>query len=47
MKNAKNFPFEKSRRITSREVNSARKAIETKTGQKRKSRSRPPTKSKI
>ena len=41
MKKLKNFPFEKSRRITSKEVASARKAIEAKTGQKRKSRGRP------
>ena len=35
MKNIKNFPFEKSRRITLSEINSAKKAIEEKTGQKR------------
>ncbi len=41
MKNLKNFPFEKARRITSQEVTSARKAIEEKTGKKRPSRGRP------
>ena len=42
MKNTKEFPFNKSRRITSREVKEAKKAIEQKTGRKRKSRGRPP-----
>ena len=41
MKNTKNFPFEKSRRISFRETMSAKKAIEKKTGQKRKTRGRP------
>ena len=41
MKNGKNFPFNKSRRVTSSEVESARKAIEKKLGTKRKSRGRP------
>ena len=41
MKSIKNFPFRKSRRITLSETISARKAIEKKTGQKRKSRGRP------
>lgn len=41
MKNSKNFPFDKARRITSKEVASARKAIQAKTGQKRKPRGRP------
>ncbi len=41
MKNSKNFPFDKARRVTSDEVVSARKAIEEKTGAKRKSRGRP------
>lgn len=40
MKNSKNFPFDKARRITSQEVTSARKAIEEKTGKKRPSRGR-------
>ena len=42
MKNTKNFPFEKSRRITLRESLSAKKAIEKKTGVKRPIRGRPP-----
>ena len=41
MKNTKNFPFEKARRITVREVTAARKAIEKKTGVKRNTRGRP------
>ena len=41
MKNSKNFPFEKARRISTEEVNSARKAIEEKIGKKRPSRGRP------
>ena len=41
MKNTKNFPFEKARRITAREITTARKAIEKKTGVKRKTRGRP------
>lgn len=41
MKNSKNFPFDRARRITSQEVVSARKAIEQKTGKKRLSRGRP------
>ena len=41
MKNTKNFPFEKSRRITLRESLSAKKAIEKKTGVKRPKRGRP------
>jgi uncharacterized protein (DUF4415 family) len=41
MKNSKNFPFEKARRVTSKEVAAAKKAIELKTGTKRKSRGRP------
>ena len=47
MKNIKNFPFSKSRRITASETISARKAIEKKTGQKRKSRGRPPAKDSL
>ena len=42
MKKAKQFPFESARRVTVKEVNAARKAIEEKTGQKRRSRGRPP-----
>jgi uncharacterized protein (DUF4415 family) len=41
MKNSKNFPFDKARRVTADEVSSARKAIEHKTGKKRKARGRP------
>jgi uncharacterized protein (DUF4415 family) len=41
MKNLKNFPSDKARRVISKEVTSARKAIEEKTGVKRKSRGRP------
>ena len=41
MRNTKNFPFEKSRRITLRETVSAKKAIEKKTGVKRPMRGRP------
>lgn len=41
MKNSKSFPFEKARRISSEEVTSARKGIESKTGKKRPSRGRP------
>ena len=42
MKNIKEFPFEKARRITAKEVRQARKAIEKKRGEKRRSRGRPP-----
>jgi uncharacterized protein (DUF4415 family) len=41
MKNSKNFPFERARRVSTEEVDSARKAIEAKTGNKRVSRGRP------
>jgi uncharacterized protein (DUF4415 family) len=41
MKNSKNFPFEKARRVSGNEDASARKAIEFKTGKKRKSSGRP------
>ena len=41
MKNTKDFPFEKARRITKKETTAAKKAIETKTGEKRKARGRP------
>ena len=41
MKNTKDFPFEKARRITARETTAAKKAIEKKTGVKRKTRGRP------
>jgi uncharacterized protein (DUF4415 family) len=43
MKKAKPFPFEGARRITPDEVKTYRKAIETKTGKKRRPRrGRPP-----
>lgn len=41
MKNSKNFPFEKARRITPQEVKVTRRAIEEKTGKKRENRGRP------
>ncbi len=41
MKNLKNFPFEKSRRISAKEVEAGRKAIEERTGKKREVRGRP------
>lgn len=42
MKKAKDFPFEAARRVTPREVETARKAIEEKLGRKRPRRGRPP-----
>ncbi|MBF0360552.1 MAG: AT hook motif protein [Oligoflexia bacterium] len=42
MKNSKIFPFSKARRISTKEILSHRKAIESHTGEKRKSRGRPP-----
>ncbi len=43
MKNTKEFPFEKARRITEKETVAARKAIEKLTGTRRKKRvGRPP-----
>jgi uncharacterized protein (DUF4415 family) len=42
MKNSKQFPFEKARRISKRELTAARKAIEAKTGVPRPPRGRPP-----
>ena len=41
MKNSKEFPFEKARRISRRELTAARKAIEAKTGVPRPPRGRP------
>ena len=41
MKNTNEFPFEKARRITQKETIAAQKAIEKKTGIKRKTRGRP------
>ena len=42
MSRAKQFPFDAARRVTSREVEAARKAIEAKLGKKRPRRGRPP-----
>ena len=42
MKIAKEFPFERARRMTRRELAAARKAIQEKTGIRRMSRGRPP-----
>ena len=44
MKSTKEFPFEKSRRITEKETTAARKAIEKLTGTKRKKRKGRPAK---
>jgi uncharacterized protein (DUF4415 family) len=41
MKNTKEFPFEKARRISRRELATARRAIEQKTGMPRAPRGRP------
>ena len=41
MKNIKEFPFEKSRRVTEKEVSAVAKAIEKVTGKKRQARGRP------
>jgi uncharacterized protein (DUF4415 family) len=42
MKKAKEFPFEAARRVTAKEIEAARKAIEKKLGRKRPRRGRPP-----
>jgi uncharacterized protein (DUF4415 family) len=42
MKKVKDFPFEAARRVTAREVEAARKAIEARLGKKRPARGRPP-----
>ena len=42
MKKVKEFPFESARRVSAKEVRSARRAIEAKLGVKRPSRGRPP-----
>lgn len=42
MKKRDEFPFEAARRVTRREVEAARKAIEVKLGEKRPRRGRPP-----
>jgi uncharacterized protein (DUF4415 family) len=41
MKSSEQFPFDRSRRISKKEVDAARKAIEKATGEKRKDRGRP------
>ncbi|MCY4644489.1 MAG: BrnA antitoxin family protein [Bacteriovoracales bacterium] len=41
MKTTKEFPFEKARRVSPKEVSAAQKAIEKKTGKKRRVRGRP------
>ena len=41
MKTSKEFPFEKARRLTDRELAATRKAIEEKTGVPRPTRGRP------
>ena len=41
MTKAKEFPFERARRVTAREVEAARKGIEAKLGTKRPRRGRP------
>jgi uncharacterized protein (DUF4415 family) len=41
MKNLKEFPFEKARRVSKKELAAARKAIEAKTGVPRPHRGRP------
>ena len=43
MRSSKEFPFEKARRVSKKETNAARKAIERETGRPRKARrGRPP-----
>lgn len=42
MKNLKEFPFDRARRVTDVEVRKAQKAIAGKLGKKRRSRGRPP-----
>jgi len=42
MRNSRDFPFENARRISPSEVQAARRAIEEKTGQRRRLRGRPP-----
>lgn len=41
MSNSKEFPFDKARKVTKKETEAAKKAIEKKTGKKRKTRGRP------
>lgn len=42
MRHSKEFPFDKARRVTDKEVRAARKAIEEKLQMKRPNRGRPP-----
>ena len=42
MKKSREFPFDRARRVTAKEVAAARKAIAAKLGQKRRLRGRPP-----
>ena len=42
MKKSREFPFDRARRVTAKEVAAARKAIAAKLGKKRASRGRPP-----
>ena len=42
MTKPKQFPFERARRVTTKEAEAARKAIEQKLGKKRPKRGRPP-----
>jgi len=42
MRISKDFPFDRARRVTSREVDQARAAIENRTGATRPARGRPP-----
>ena len=42
MRNSREFPFERARRVTAGEVEAARRAIERLTGKPRPSRGRPP-----
>jgi uncharacterized protein (DUF4415 family) len=42
MKKVREFPFETARRLTTSEVEAARKAIEARLGKKRPARGRPP-----
>jgi hypothetical protein len=42
MKNARDFPFDRARRVTPREVELGRRAIEVYTGSPRPPRGRPP-----
>jgi uncharacterized protein (DUF4415 family) len=43
MKKAKEFPFDTARRVSAKEVEAARRAIEEKLGKKRRLRGRPPS----